>query len=125
MKYYRPEQGSFADPPSRPNWVSSQTASAANRMDPLPFHGTADRALAGLLDVVRQLPRTSVVEQTGDSLHVECRSRLFGFVDDVEFVVDPENAVIHFCSAARSGWSDLGVNHRRMLHIRELFGDMN
>jgi uncharacterized protein (DUF1499 family) len=71
--------------------------------------------------IVRAMPRTSVVSLEEDYMHVECSSRLFRFVDDVEFWFDDENKVIHFRSASRKGYSDFGVNRKRMEKIREQF----
>ena len=57
----------------------------------------------------------------GNYLHAEARSFLFRFVDDVEFLVDPQQKLIHFRSASRVGYSDLGVNRARMEQFRKLF----
>jgi uncharacterized protein (DUF1499 family) len=45
------------------------------------------------------------------------------FVDDVEFVFDDESKTIHFRSASRTGYGDLGVNRRRMEQVRGLVGE--
>jgi uncharacterized protein (DUF1499 family) len=74
-----------------------------------------------LLGIVLATPRTRVVTQEEDYLRVEYKSRIFGFVDDVEFWFDDENKRIHFRSASRKGYSDLGVNRKRMEGIREQF----
>ena len=72
-----------------------------------------------ILDV-RQF-KTVTVED--NYLHFEFRSAFFGFVDDVEFLIDPEDHIIHFRSASRAGYSDLGVNRRRMEQLRKAFGE--
>jgi hypothetical protein len=59
-------------------------------------------------------------DQTDDYLHVEFKSKLMGFVDDVEFYF-PDSAVIHMRSASRVGYSDFGVNRRRLEKIRKRF----
>lgn len=107
--------------PSSPNCVSSAAADPARRMAPLPYR--IDRAASRtiLLAVIGAMPRATVVTREDRYLHVEVRSRFFGFVDDLEFVFDDEAAVVHFRSAARSGRWDLGVNRRRMLAIGEAY----
>ena len=117
--------GRLAPCPDAPNCVSSQADDAAHRMEPIPFNGDADAALARLRAVLAARPRTAVVEADGDYVHVECTSLLFRFVDDVEFVVDREKKVIHFRSASRVGRSDLGVNRQRMEEIRKAFLEAN
>ena len=46
-----------------------------------------------------------------------------GFVDDVEFVVDPERSVIDVRSASRLGHSDFGVNRKRVETLRAAFAE--
>jgi uncharacterized protein (DUF1499 family) len=48
----------------------------------------------------------------------EFHSRWLGFVDDVEARLDKANNVIHLRSASRVGYSDFGVNRRRINRIR-------
>ncbi len=50
----------------------------------------------------------------------EFRSALFGFADDVEFHFDPPG-VIQVRSASRIGYSDFGVNRKRVEAIRTRF----
>jgi uncharacterized protein (DUF1499 family) len=113
--------GKLAPCPNTPNCVSTQADDDAHRMAPIPFDGDADEALARLKAVVAAPPRTTIVSADGGYLHAECVSLLFRFVDDVEFLVDPEARVIHFRSASRAGRSDLGVNRKRMEEIRKDF----
>lgn len=56
-----------------------------------------------------------------DFIRAEFVSAIFRFVDDVEFYLDDRNKVIHVKSASRVGYSDLGVNRRRVENIRERF----
>jgi len=65
----------------------------------------------------------TVVEDTGSYLHAEARSRVFRFVDDVEFVLDPGARVIQVRSASRVGYSDFGVNRRRVERLGKAFDD--
>ena len=108
------EDGQLAACPDSPNCVSTFSVSTEHQMDPIPFRGSTDHLVEKLKSIVGQLPRTRVVRQTDNYLHVECRSFWFRFVDDVEFLIDAEQKLIHFRSASRVGYSDLGVNRRRM-----------
>jgi uncharacterized protein (DUF1499 family) len=64
-------------------------------------------------------------EQTDDYIHALSKSRIFKFVDDVEFYLPPNESVIHLRSASRVGESDLGVNRRRVEQIRLALRDLN
>jgi uncharacterized protein (DUF1499 family) len=48
-------------------------------------------------------------------------SRVFRFVDDVEFRMVPTDGLIHVRSGSRVGYSDLGVNRRRVEKLRARF----
>jgi len=87
-------------------------------MEPIPYDGTAEQVRARLIEILRNLPRTRIVRQEPDYLKAVCRSRIFRFPDDVEFVFDDEARQIHFRSASRIGYGDRGVNRRRMKEIR-------
>jgi uncharacterized protein (DUF1499 family) len=54
-----------------------------------------------------------VVERGGRYLRANATSALFRFVDDVDFLVDPDGSVLHMRSASRVGEGDMGVNRRR------------
>jgi uncharacterized protein (DUF1499 family) len=111
--------GRLADLPATPNAVSSQASPGQSaRVEPLPL-ADPPRTIDQLARVVDQLPRSTVIRKTDDYLHVEFRSLVFGFVDDVEFLRDPEQDVIHVRSASRLGYSDLGVNRSRVEQIRQ------
>lgn len=107
--------------PSSPNCVSTRAVDPGHQMAPLPYR--VDRATSrdAILSAVRAMPRTTIVTQAEHYLHIEFRSRLFRFVDDVEFQFDDEAAVIHFRSASRTGYSDRGVNRQRMTAIGEAY----
>lgn len=113
--------GRLAPCPDSPNCVCTQAADEAHRIEPLTYTGSAAEALARLRAVLATRPRVRIVTQSENYLHVEFTSRLFRFVDDVEFLLDDEAKAIHFRSASRAGHSDLGVNRRRMEEIRQAF----
>jgi uncharacterized protein (DUF1499 family) len=113
--------GKLAACPDKPNCVASQADDAAHHAEPLRFTTTPGVAWARLVRVVTAMPRVTVVTADDDYLHAEFASLLFRFTDDVEFVLDPENQVIHFRSAARVGHSDMGVNRERIEAIRAAF----
>lgn len=114
-------EGWLADCPDTPNCVCSQATRADQRIVPVEFSETADEAWRRLKKVVAALPNSKVVRAENAYLHVECTSRVFRFVDDLEFLLDAERRVIHCRSASRVGYSDLGVNRRRLEAIRQAF----
>ncbi len=101
------------------NCVSSQTELVAQYMPPIQTKVPRDEARSRLRRILEEMPRTTIVEQAADYIHAEVRSAFWGFVDDVELYIDPVLGEIHFRSASRVGFRDLGVNRLRMDSVRE------
>lgn len=110
--------------PDSPNCVSSQATNAAQQVDPIEFVLPPQQALARLKQILAAMPRTRIVKEEGGYLHAEVRSFLFRFVDDIEFLVDTEQSLIHVRSASRTGHSDFGVNRRRVEHVRKAYAGL-
>jgi uncharacterized protein (DUF1499 family) len=106
--------------PSSPNCVSSDDADAAHAVLPLQLALAPAQAWPAVQSTVASLPRIEIVTGTDDYLHAECRSAVFGFVDDLELHLRPAQNLIAVRSAARLGKSDFGVNGRRVETLREL-----
>jgi uncharacterized protein (DUF1499 family) len=113
--------GRLAPCPDSPNCVSSQAGDPLHQTAPLPYSGRTADALARLRRIVEAMPRATVIAAKDDYLYVEFRSRLFRFVDDVEFLAVPAEQVIHIRAAARAGMSDFGINRQRLEAIRREF----
>ena len=117
------QDGKLLPCPSTPNCVSSQNRNSTHFVEPLRFKGPAAEAIKGLISVVTSMKRTRMVSEKKNYLHMEYRSAFFRFVDDVEFLIDNKNKLIHIRSASRVGYSDLGVNRRRAEKIRKRFNE--
>jgi uncharacterized protein (DUF1499 family) len=113
--------GKLAPCPGTPNCVCSQEPRPRHAIEPLAFEGDPADAWARLREIVTGWPRTIVLSSTDTYLRAECKTFVFRFTDDVEFLLDRDAGVIHVRSASRAGRSDLGVNRRRVEAIREAF----
>jgi len=106
--------------PRSPNCVSSQAdrADETHAIAPLAFKGDPAGAWRALRDLVAGWERAKVVVDEDAYLRAEFATRVMGFVDDVEFLLDPGARVIHVRSASRLGRRDFGVNRERVEAIR-------
>lgn len=104
--------------PSSPNCVSSDANDIEHQVAPFKLNTSAEAAWELALPQVRALPKTEIVTITSEYLHAECRSALFGFVDDLELHLRPAEGIIAVRSASRLGYSDLGVNRQRIETLR-------
>ena len=107
-------------PPKRNCVCSRHDASSRHRVEPFAVSGDPEEAFGRLKSLLEAVPRTRIVTATDDYLHAVCRTRL-GFPDDVECLLSPEEGVIHVRSASRLGYSDWGVNRRRVEDLRRRF----
>jgi uncharacterized protein (DUF1499 family) len=107
--------------PDSPNCVSTKSKDLDHAMTPLPYIKSGKGSMDHLVDIVRQMKRATIVSATPSYLHVEFRSALFRFVDDVEFLMEDSARLIHFRSASRTGYYDFGVNRKRMEEISDRY----
>jgi|TARA_B100000073_G_scaffold173077_3_gene143201 uncharacterized protein (DUF1499 family) len=88
---------------------------------------TRDEAMRTLARVVENTDcdgyAPKIVEQTNDYMRVEYTSKVFGFVDDVEFWFPPDDekrrSRVEYRSASRVGESDLDANRKRIKCLRQ------
>jgi uncharacterized protein (DUF1499 family) len=113
--------GQLAACPGKPNCVISQGGDEGHRVDPIRYAGSRAEAVDRLKAILMARPRTRIVKATSDYLHAESTSALMRFVDDVEFFLPEKGGVIHVRSASRVGYSDFGVNRKRVEAIRAAF----
>lgn len=107
--------------PDSPNCVSSQSSDPRQFIEPLRYEGTRQEARDRLLAAIRGQKRSKVVTAGDHYIHAEFTSAVFRFVDDAEFYFDDVSKTIHMRSASRLGYSDFGVNRRRLEVLRWAF----
>ena len=90
-------------------------------MKPLPYLKTREASRKRILEILKNMKRTKIVASTETTIKAECKTALWGFVDDVTFYFDDTARVVHFRSASRVGYYDFGVNRRRMKAISEKY----
>ena len=107
--------------PDSPNCVSSLSTEEAHAIKPFSYEDTPAQAWEHLKEAVLSGKRVTLIKDTGKYLHFEVRSLIFHFTDDVEFLLQESDKLIHVRSASRVGHSDFGVNRKRVEQIRERF----
>jgi len=119
-EYLGVKDGRLARCKRTPNCVSSQTNSdgAEHHILPIAFSGRSSQAIGAVRKAVEGMPRASIVRSESNYLYAEFRSKLMGFVDDVEFLHDEGAGLIHVRSASRLGRRDFGVNRKRVEALR-------
>lgn len=104
-----PSQSALRPCPATPNCVHSADEGNWQRQPEAKWQQ--------ILRLLSQQERTELMEHNNRYAHFVVSSRLFGFKDDVELLL--QGTDIHYRSASRMGYSDLGVNKKRMQAWRE------
>lgn len=104
--------------PNRPNCVCSDSREKRHFIESYQLNVKAEKTWMVLTEVISLLPRTTIISATKNYLHAEARSRIFRFIDDVEFHLRPQQNIIAVRSGARLGYYDFGVNRKRLEKIR-------
>jgi len=113
------EPSGFLDCPDSPNCVSSLAKNSKYRVEPFKLKKDPKTSWDLVKKTVELLPRTKVVSADNSDIHAECKSMIFRFVDDLTLHLAPSNSIIHIRSASRIGYSDFGVNRRRIENLRK------
>ncbi len=107
--------------PDAPKCVSSQVNDPRHFIEPYTFDDQPAEAMLRLKGALLSEKRVTIITEQPTYLRAEVRSLIFRFVDDVEFTLLPEQGLVHIRSSARIGYTDFGVNRRRIERIRQLF----
>jgi uncharacterized protein (DUF1499 family) len=105
---------------SKPNCVSSLNQEERFHVEPLRYDNL-ESAKNKLLRILKTFKRVRIIATNECYIHAEFTSLIFRFVDDVEFYFDAKESLIHLKSASRIGYSDFGMNRKRIEAIRRKF----
>lgn len=111
------EGGQLSRCPSAPKCVSSQQT-GKHGIAPLDTGGKGVAAFNALVGVIEALDNTVLVTRRDAYLHAEFSTPTLGFVDDVECVLADDGSRIDVRSCSRLGYSDWGVNRKRVEMLR-------
>jgi uncharacterized protein (DUF1499 family) len=111
--------------PQSPNCVSSTDKDLSHKISALNVEGSApDQVMQLLNEVLLSITQKVELAEDGNSVHAEFKSAVFGFVDDVDAVLNLDQQRIEIRSASRTGHYDFGVNKRRIETIRQAFNQL-
>ena len=106
--------GQLAPCSSKPNCVCSESFGGnAGSVAAIPFTGSVEKFVENLQMAIAA-EGGSVTDQEENYIAATFESGSFRFVDDVEFRILPKKSIAHVRSASRVGYSDMGVNRKRV-----------
>ena len=104
--------------PKSPNCVSSEAKDEQHAIEVFRLKGDPNVSWPLIQGEIVSMPGWVIVTATDNFIHVECKSRIFRFIDDLELYLNSSNEVISMRSASRIGYSDFGANRRRVELLR-------
>lgn len=100
---------------NKPNCVS--TEEQRSKFAVAPFILRPGVTLEQIERIALTLSGSETAEKTGNYLRIECTTRILRFVDDLELKLNDDQLTVR--SESRVGYSDFGVNRRRVEALRE------
>ncbi|MBJ7536752.1 DUF1499 domain-containing protein [Marinomonas transparens] len=117
--------GLFKPCPTSPNCVSSQAEKddLEHYIAPIIYHGARKEIQLSIESYMLGKGNARVVTSSLGYVHFAVKSKIIGYIDDVEFYLPEADSVVHVRSASRVGYSDMGVNRERVRQVRDLLVD--
>jgi uncharacterized protein (DUF1499 family) len=103
------------------NCVSSLNFDDINYVEPITYSGRRTDAREALIAIINSLNPRGTVVSSENHIQAQFVSTMFGFTDDVDFMIDKRNKKIQLRSSSRVGFYDWGVNRKRIETIRGMF----
>lgn len=101
--------------PDKPNCINSEYAhDTEHYLPPLSYPAAAEKQIIPLAKSIIQAMGGQIQTENSHFLSATFTSRVFRFVDDVELRQDSSSQQLHIRSASRTGYSDFGVNKKRV-----------
>ncbi|MGB0177201.1 MAG: DUF1499 domain-containing protein, partial [Owenweeksia sp.] len=99
--------------------VSMYPQDTRHHMKPWFYHKSREEIREFLLEILNNEKGAQILENKENYLHAVYTVPIMKFKDDLEFFLPESTNVIHFRSASRVGYSDLGLNKRRLRRIQK------
>jgi uncharacterized protein (DUF1499 family) len=83
------------------------------------YEGTIDygESVSKLKKIIQTDSSNTLKVDSTNYLYFENKSLIFGFIDDIEFLLDESLKKLHYRSSSRVGKSDMGANKKRIDRI--------
>ncbi len=112
-------QGRLAPCPNSDNCVISDRHDTAHYLPAWKTNQTPEQVKFKLMAILQQHSNIQLISHSEFYIHGQYRSDWFGFIDDLEFLIEEDAVQIR--SASRLGYSDFGANKKHLLAIKKAF----
>lgn len=113
--------GKMAPVPTSPNAVSSQTVDEKKKVTPFPFKGDFQETKEAIKQALLAYKNIEIHAEDQNYIHAISTTSTMKYHDDLEFYFDEQAGLVHFRSASRVGYSDMGLNQERYNRLKDLY----
>lgn len=99
------------------NCINSRSKNNEDAIDPIKFE--SEDILNKIELFFKQNYNSNLINKTPSYLHIVVSTSFWHFKDDVEFLVDQDQKIVEIRSASRLGYSDMGVNRKRIEKLKK------
>lgn len=111
----------FHEIPSKPNCVSTQTSQNDKKIEPLPFKSSLEASKTAIKKSFESYGSIEIKEENTHYIYAVATTGTMKYHDDIEVYFDESKQEVHFRSASRAGYSDMGLNRQRFDAIAKAY----
>jgi len=106
-------EGHFKEIPNKDNSVSTQTAYEDKQIEALEMKDNLTDTMNALKEAIDAYGNIRIIAEEEAYLYAVATTGLMKFNDDIEIYVDEAEGLVHYRSASRAGYGDMGLNRQR------------
>ena len=115
------ENGKLREIPNKKNAVSTDTSFSDKRVGLLPFKENLEDTKAALKKALDSYGAIVIMKEDNNYIYAVNTTPGMKFHDDMEIYFNESDRMIHFRSASRAGYSDMGLNRQRYDKIARFY----
>ena len=109
---------------NKPNCVSSLNTNRKHKVNPISTGSNSwEKVKLKIENTLKGMQNMKIVTDENNYLRVEFKSKFLGFIDDFEVHFVPDQKILHIRSSSRLGYSDFGVNRKRVQKFTKKFSE--
>lgn len=113
----------FHEIPTKPNCVSTQTSQDDKKVEPLPFKSSLEASKDAIKKAFEAYGSIEIKEENRNYIYAVATTGTMKYHDDIEIYFDEAKQEVHYRSASRAGYSDMGLNRSRYDEIAKSYNE--
>jgi uncharacterized protein (DUF1499 family) len=119
------ENGKLREIPNKRNSVSTDTVFSDKLISQMVFKDNLENTKAAVKKALDAYGGIAIIKEDKNYIYAIATTPTIKFHDDMEIYFDEDSRTIHFRSASRAGYSDMGLNRERYNKIVKFYEQVN